>query len=359
MIQNDNQDNFASKSKNDLVNKTNLKNTVDDSISADDKDRIWIGVEDKIDLHYKKKHKQHLLLRVACMLVVLGVISFLVYNTNQKNIIDEPSNIATIVPGTDRAILTLEDGRQIDLTSKVQKDLQRAGVDFVKSENGEIIYKISADNNKSTKGFNTITTPRGGQYRIILPDNSEVLLNASSSLRFAKNINQQSVRVVELTGEGYFSVQKSASKPFVVKTHAQQIQVLGTVFNVNSYDKSIVYTTLLEGSVRLNNQSVLKPGQQGISAALAQRPTVKNVEVSDYVDWVNKQFVFRDESIKEIMNRLSRWYDFDVVYSSSADQSVTFNGELSRYAEVDDILKLLSKTSNLKFDIKDKTILVR
>lgn len=359
MIQRNDKNNSSFKDKSDLVNDTDLKNDINDSLSARDKDRIWIGVEDKIGQYYQKKHSQYTMLRVACALLLFGVISFLIYTTNQNFTLTDQFNVVSIIPGSDRAILTLEDGRKIDLTSQDQDDLKSAGVDFVKTENGEIVYKISAALDKSAKGFNTITTPRGGQYRIILPDDSEVLLNASSSLRFAKNINEQSVRIVELTGEGFFKVQNSDLKPFIVETHAQQIQVLGTVFNVNSYDKSNVYTTLLEGSVQLNKQSVLKPGQQGISAYISQKPIIKRVEVSDYVDWVNKQFVFRDESIKDIMIRLSRWYDFEVIYSSSVDQSITFNGELSRYADVNDILKSLSKTSSLKFEIKDKTIIVR
>lgn len=356
MIQKDNQENHSSKEGNRSVQNSDSSDLPEDNLLKADKARIWIGVEDKIGHYYYKKQRQLTFFRAACALFLVGMISFIVYTNIEKLSLSESSSIAGIVPGSDRAILTLEDGRKIDLTSQDQEDLQSAGVDFIKTQSGEIVYKISAN---ALTGFNTITTPRGGQYRIILPDDSEVLLNASSSIRFAKNINEQSVRVVELTGEGFFKVQKSAVKPFIVNTHGQQVQVLGTVFNVNSYDKSNVYTTLLEGSVQLNNRSVLKPGQQGASIRITQQPIVKNVEVSDYVDWVNKQFIFRDESIKDIMIRLSRWYDFEVIYSSSVDQSITFNGELSRYADVDDLLKLLSKTSNLKFEIKDKTIFVR
>ena len=354
MIENDNRNSFLDQNSND-----NTKKPQDD-IKIEEQGRIWVGIEDKIEQYYMKKYRQRTMLKIACSLLLIGLISFYIYKFSDKNDISSEHHAVTITPGSDKAILTLEDGSQVDLTSGDQDELAEAGVEFVKSEDGQLIYKISALNEEnSIKGFNTITTPRGGQYRIILPDDSEVLLNASSSLRFSKNIGNESIRSVDLTGEGFFKVKKSKIKPFIVNTHGQKIQVLGTVFNVNTYNKSGVYTTLLEGSVRLNDNSILKPGQQGVSKTNKEYVTISDVEVNDYVDWVNKQFVFRDEKIVDIMERLSRWYDFDVVYAANVDMNVTFNGEVSRYTDVEDVLRLLSKTSNLKFVTQGKSIIIK
>lgn len=354
MMQEDNQESFKDKDSND-----NVKHSQDD-INAEDKGRIWVGIEDKIEKHYQKKYRQRAIFKVACVFFLVGVISFLLYNHSATINLSTDSDNVSIVPGSDKAILTLEDGRQIDLTTADENQLSGLGVDFVHMKDGECVYKISSQtNNDSPVGFNTISTPRGGQYRIILPDDSEVLLNASSSLRFSKNIAHESTRLVELTGEGFFKVKKSKERPFIVNTHAQQIRVLGTEFNVNTYNSDKVSTTLIEGSVRLNNKGVLKPGQQGVSIHPNEQPTIKFVEVGDYVDWVNKQFVFKDEKITDIMERLGRWYNFDVQFHHTANLNTTFNGELSRYTDVNDVLKLLSKTSTLKFDIKGNTIIIK
>lgn len=344
--------------KQKFLNSNNNLNTSKDSICNKDSDRIWIGVEDKIEAYYNRKRGFNTVLKVASVFLVLGVIStWIFYYSNSPEL--DTTNVVKILPGTDRAILTLEDGREIDLTKTEEVVLEQAGVELVTSSDGVLVYKISATGSENENGYNTISTPRGGQYKIILPDDSEVLLNASSSLRFPKNINSLAVREIDLTGEGFFSVKKSKEKPFVVHTNGQNIRVLGTVFNVNSYNSSNVITTLLEGSVNINNRKIIRPGQQGITSSSSANPFVKNVDVNDFVDWVNSQFVFRDERITSIMERLSRWYDFEVKYMPTADQATTFNGELSRYTDVQDILHLLSKTSNLKFEIKAKTIFVK
>lgn len=349
MIQEDNQDFTLKKDKN---------TSNDQPISKEVRGRIWVGVEDKIINHYQRKNRHKSFLKVACTILFLGIVGYWYTNFTSKS---DENLVATsqILPGTDKAILTLEDGRQIDLNSTNLNDLEKHGVELITQEDGQLVYKINSNDERNVNGFNTITTPRGGQYRIILPDDSEVLLNASSSLRFAKNIETQKLREVELTGEGFFKVRKSKEKPFIVYTSGQEVRVLGTVFNVNAYNQTGVMTTLLEGSVEINKQKIIKPGQQGISVHSAEAPIIKTVEVEDYVDWVNKQFIFRDEKISDIMERLSRWYDFDVLYAKSVDKTVTFNGELSRYASVNDVLKFLSKTSSLRFEITNKTITVK
>lgn len=354
MMKEDNQDFFSKNDKSDFS-----YDSTDSSVSKEERGRLWNGIEKKIGNHYRKKYRQRVFFKVACSVLVIGIASFW-YNTRYASKEIESTVADNIIfPGSDKAILTLEDGRKVDLTSNDEDELAHVGVKFGKSKDGQIVYKISAPNDKIADGFNTITTPRGGQYRIILPDDSEVLLNASSSLRFSKNIHNQKVRNVELTGEGYFQVKKSKTIPFIVNTHGQQIRVLGTTFNVNAYSNSKVSTTLLEGIVQLNDRKILKPGEQGISSKKSDIPTVNKVEIGAHVDWVNKQFIFRDERITAIMERLGRWYDFDVKYNKSADLSTTFNGELSRYADVNDVLKLLSKTSNLEFEIKARVIYVK
>lgn len=262
-----------------------------------------------------------------------------------------------ITPGTEKAVLTLSDGRQIDLSSISQEGIADQGVEISRNKEGLLQYKVLGQNTNSTTAYNTIETPRGGQYNVLLPDGSEILLNASSKLKFPVNLHLQDQRQVEFSGEGYFQIKKDAAHPFVVKTEAQEMKVLGTAFNVNTYRQAETVTTLIEGKVQVNNQEILRPGQQARSNP--NGTTLKNVQVEDFIDWKNKLFIFRDEPLESIMERVSRWYDVDVKYVNSSNKQIKFNGEVSRYAKVEELLDLLRKTSTVQFAVQGRTIEIR
>lgn len=328
------------------------------NLSADDKARLFQRITAANSaIPFASRTKPNYLRWTAAAALVLSLIggSYLLW---QRQAQEQHTQLThtPILPGENKATLTLSDGRQILLSDKVTETAKDQGISITKTASGLVKYTIDPEAAVGT-GYNTIETPRGGQYEIALPDGSQVTLNAASSLRFAVNMRHQAQRIVELKGEGYFEVAKDAKRPFIVKSNQQEIQVLGTIFNVNSYQSSRSLTTLLEGSVLINKQKKLRPGQQ--AQVDGQEVKIKDVDVADYVDWKNNAFVFRNESLSSIMDRLSRWYNIEYTFDDPQTGDITFNGEVSRYAQVTDVIKLLRLTSKVTFDIQGRSIKIK
>jgi ferric-dicitrate binding protein FerR (iron transport regulator) len=214
--------------------------------------------------------------------------------------------------------------------------------------------------NKSSEVlYNTISTPRGGQYELMLSDGSKVWLNAASSLRFSASFVGKE-RKVELLGEAYFEVAKNAAMPFKVKVHGMEVEVLGTHFNINSYDnESMIRTTLLEGSVKINknnSSSLLKPGQQAQMNKAGEIKIINNVDVEEAIAWKEGKFQFDKADIHDIMRQLARWYDVDVEYKGTV--SSHFGGTISRDVNLSQVLNMLHLTGEVNFQIQDKKVLV-
>lgn len=266
-------------------------------------------------------------------------------------------------PGGNKAILTLADGSQISLTDAGNGELARqSGIIVTKTADGHIVYEITGGaTNQNEAVYNTISTPAGGQYQINLPDGSTVWLNAASSLKYPTVFNEAE-RKVELKGEAYFEVAKNTAKPFIVSTNgagkAQEVTVLGTHFNINSYaDEAVTKTTLLEGSIKvssLNATKILQPGQQ---STLGNSLLVSNVDAALAVDWKNGYFNFDEESITSIMRKLARWYDIDVVYKGEVP-TITFGAALSRDKKLSEILNLIQNTREIHFKIEGRRVIV-
>lgn len=330
----------------------------EESFSAQDKERVWQHIDAKVNPEQIKTTRMPVYYRWAAAAVLLLCLAMGGYFILQRQALkDSPAVLLAndILPGENKAVLTLSDGRQVMLTPNNGESTRDQGVVITKNKAGLLQYKIDPNLVTGT-GYNTIETPRGGQYEVILPDGSKVTLNAESSLRFAVNMQHQHNRVVELKGEGYFDVAKDTRRPFIVKSDQQEIQVLGTVFNVNTYHSSRNLTTLLEGSVLVNKSQKLRPGQQ--AQVEAGRIVIKDVEVNDFVDWKNNSFIFRNENLASIMERIGRWYNIEYAFKDVDVEKVLFNGEISRYAKVEEVLHLLSVASKLEFEIKNRTIVI-
>lgn len=328
-------------------------------LNEDAKIRMWQQIELNTGrastiVPLKRSYKRWVAAAAILICCSLGYYMFSQRPSETNQIVEVPSN--EILPGENKAVLTLSDGRQIALSDKASNRTEDQGVSITKTADGLLRYQIDPDQ-AAGNGFNSISTPRGGQYEVILPDGSQVTLNAASSLKFAVNMHHQDQRVVELTGEGYFKVAKNPKRPFIVKSQHQEIKVLGTVFNVNSYQPTQSQTTLLEGSVLINQKQKLRPGQQAqVGNHLL---LVKEVDVEDYIDWINNKFIFRNESLESIMERVSRWYNIDYTFANTEAKGILFNGEISRYSKVDDVLNLLKLTSKVKFDVTGRQINIR
>lgn len=305
-------------------------------------------------------------LSVAAILTIL-VGGYLWFNTKQSN---QQRNIAAvknqqevIVPGGDKAILTLADGTNIVLDSAGNGTVTNQGNVKVIKLNGAVTYELPKGADKTQVVYNTITTPKGGQYQLVLADGSKVWLNAASSLRYPTVFNETN-RVVELTGEGYFEVTHNPQRPFHVKTGDVEVAVLGTHFNINSYaDEPMVKTTLTQGRVKVSkagNYVFLNPGQQAITQHAKEDDQIRiqnNIDADEVLAWKDGKFAYNGADIKTIMRQAARWYDVDVVYKGNITEM--FSGTLPRSENIEELLKILEATSKVKFEINGKEITVK
>jgi transmembrane sensor len=266
-----------------------------------------------------------------------------------------------IAPGANKAVLTLANGSAIVLDQTIQNGVvTKQGQTIIsKVSNGLLTYKAPATND-ATIHYNTISTPKGGEYRVVLPDGTQVWLNAASSLKFPTAFVGKK-RVVELIGEAYFEVAKNKKMPFSVSTKGVTVEVLGTHFNVNAYnDEATIKTTLLEGSVKLYSgagQIMLVPGQQSSFNKQARTTAVLKVDTEEAVAWKNGNFTFASEDIQSSLRKVSRWYDVDIDYQQNIPKKAIW-GTVSRFGNVSEVLKMIELTGVAHFEISGRRIIV-
>jgi transmembrane sensor len=302
---------------------------------------------------------QWLAASAAIVLLTIGLsVHFL--NTKSASTLAVSNNIR---PGTNNVILTLSNGKRINLNSETNGQIAlQSGISITKSAGGLITYTaVNVTNHPASSIQNNLTTPVGGQWHVMLPDGTQVWLNDASSFSYPSSFSNQKERIVTLVGEAYFEVAKDKNHPFIVKNEQQKIEVLGTHFNVNSYkDEFSIKTTLLEGSVKVSSNTshqfkLLTPGQQSILSA--DKLTVNNADVEEATAWKNGYFRFNDENIQSIMRKLSRWYDIDVIYSGNiSDEGI--NGKVSRSRNISQVLNALEATKTLHFKVEGRRITV-
>jgi transmembrane sensor len=270
-----------------------------------------------------------------------------------------------VLPGSNKAVLTLADGRRIILDNAKKGMLLRQGnTAITKSRDGLLVYNFQSVNSSTTLSnpMNTISIPRGGKYQIVLPDGSKVWLNSSSKLTFPTYFTGTQ-RNVQLAGEAYLEVAKKNGMPFTVKlSNNTEVKVLGTHFNITDYDDdSEIKTTLLEGSVKLSNTAgsvMLVPNQQGVTGRGEQagfKITEANTEAA--IAWKEGNFMFVNEDLKSIMKKISRWYDVDIAYSNNITDR-NFTGTISQFKNVSEVLRLLQLTGAVHFKIEERRIYV-
>ena len=344
-----------------------------DSLDSGLIEKIEIGldrIDEQVPVHNSRiypdvERLRSLWPRITAAASILLFISVGVYFFSQKKrLIKQTVQNQThdITPGGNKAILTLANGSKIVLNEALRGVIARQqNVAINQIQNGKIVYSAKGAPIDSLLVYNTIATPRGGQYQVVLPDGTKVWLNAASSLKYPTAFYGNERRV-ELTGEAYFEVSKNAAKPFFVKTAAQTVEVLGTHFNINSYaDEKATKTTLLEGSVKVyssaNQLSVkLVPGQQALNI-LNQLQVIRDADVDEAVAWKNGKFMFRNTDLQTIMRQLSRWYDVDVEYQGNVTAR-HYIGSINRNVPVSQVFQIL-KTSGINFTIYGRKIIVK
>lgn len=295
----------------------------------------------------------------AVATITLG--TWLYYSANTHRPVADPGQyqIANdIAPGKHTATLTSADGKTIRLSdAKTGVVIAASSLKYNDGTALEPEHSALRQVVESTKL--TATTPRGGTYQVTLADGTKVWLNAASSLHFPSNFKGLANRKVKLTGEAYFEVAKNKAQPFVVEGQGQELEVLGTHFNVNAYpDEGGVKTTLLEGSVKVKNDYtglILKPHEQSVMKD--KQFDVFAVNVEQIVAWKNGQFAFDKQNLQDIMRNIARWYDVEVVYAPDF-KSLPFTGSVSRFKNISSVLKVLELTGSVHFKIEGRRVTV-
>jgi transmembrane sensor len=328
----------------------------------------------------------------SLLLLIIPTIYYFLFNQAEKTnptVTDhkpkpKQQQITTDVqPGVTKATLTLDDGQQIVLDSAINGQIAQQGNIIINNNFGELEYKASIIASQNTAiQYNTLSTTKGETYAVILPDGSKVWLNAASSIHYPTDFSKQERRV-EITGEAYFEVAslqlRSGEKmPFKVAIlpapgtsgYASEIEVLGTNFNVNAYaDEPVIKTTLLEGSVKVtagNEQVTMLPGQQAVISSPATKGSAsakaikinRNIDTSQAIAWKNGVFDFNNTDLKTVMRQIARWYNLGVVYPTEISKE-TFIGKIHRNTKIAGVLAILDSTSNLRFEIIGRTIIVK
>ena len=329
------------------------------SVEIEDKDsesahQNWVALDARIHSQVRiRRLQRYWISAVASLLLITFGATFYYYNVSVST--DRTAVVAgkKIVPGSNRATITLADGSIVDLS-----DGQTGVVvgDHLTYEDGSAISAVATT-------YATLATPRGGQYRITLTDGTKVWLNAASSLQYPARF-EGDTREVTLIGEAYFEVAHNASKPFIVRSGEQQTVVRGTKFNVSAYpDDHQMATTLLEGSVAIQliqgtkgEELLLEPDQQAV--VKDSKMSKRSVDASEAMAWSQGKFMFTDAPLPVIMRQIARWYDVDVTYLQSVDD-VTFTGSISRFENIQDVLRKLALTDRIKFETQERRIIVK
>jgi transmembrane sensor len=320
---------------------------------------------------YSVKKRWMRMAAAASILLILGAAAYWLVRTRETNLPVTPvATIKDILPGGNKAVLILGDSSTIILDSAANGQLaQQGNANIIKQRDGQLIYK-SRSIDHSPLAFNTLRTPRGGQYQLVLPDGSKVWLNAASSITYPTAFEGKE-RKITIDGEAYLEVAHDALKPFIVQANNTEVVVLGTHFNVHAYsDEPVIRTTLIQGKVKVrksaidNRQSaedneqavVLKPGEQAVIVSHSRLTIDHSPDIEEVLAWKNGLFRFNNADIETVMKQVERWYDVDVVYEGPKPEG-HFRGKVPRNVMASEMLKII-EASGVKCKIENKKIII-
>ena len=297
------------------------------------------------------------LLKFAAIMILplsLGVFLLILENKQEKVVYAE----VPVQPGRKQAVLTLSSGQQVMLADTIVH-VNEKGMVISNFPDKELVYKIMNDTMKTETIYNTVTVPRGGEYKLVLADGTIVWLNSDSHIRYPVTFSGNT-RQVELEGEAYFEVAKDVEKPFIVRMNEYNVRVTGTQFNVRNYLNESLATTLVEGGVQIERKGKvdrLRPGQQAVLENNEIRIRVVNVE--EQVAWRHGAFGFTQCRLENIMEELARWYDVDVFYMNQQVKDYHFSAWFKRSSSINEVINILEKTKKISLDLKGRILTVK
>ncbi|UKT65953.1 FecR family protein [Pedobacter mucosus] len=329
-------------------------------------ERLYLTMNEKASKPTDSRSKLWWTFSAAASLLIISTIALLFYK-GEKPAVPHIVNVKPaqeLIPGGNKAILTLANGKKIILDGKNNGIIaSQTGITISKTSNGQLIYQLSkvADQSVDQDAYNTIEVPKGGQYQVTMADGTKVWLNAMSSLKYPLNFKANE-RKIELDGEGYFEVAKNPKAPFRVQTRNQVVEVLGTHFNINAYrNEKAIRTTLLEGSVKVQSSGngktvLLSPGEQ---ASLTDNLLgVKEIDVELAVAWKNGNFMFNKDNLENIMRQLARWYDVEIIYANEKVKNNLLSGTTSRFENASQVFDILELTGLVHFKVEGRRVIV-
>ena len=296
----------------------------------------------------------------AAAVIALFVLNLYDFNSPESSVVE---SFQTIEPGKSKAILTLDNGEKIDLVEEQNLNLQSEETTIIGGGNSITYFTKTFDSKKQK--YNSLKTPRGGEFFIILSDSTKVWLNAESELKYPL-VFLGNKRTVELKGEAFFEVTPNLNRPFQVVSGDQIIEVLGTSFNVSSYhDDAEVVTTLIEGKVKVNSKFgdkkslFLSPNEQSIFNKKNHKIESFKVDPAHFTSWKSGKFYFQQQKLKDITKVLSRWYDVEIFFANSASENKRFTGRFKRYENFDHVRSIIELTEEVTFIKKGRAILIK
>ena len=331
--------------------------------TAFDKVSGWQGYSKKLKETEKKVNRWRVFLRYAAILLIpLSATVYGVLRSGEETV--SLADLNAITPGGTRAELVLPSGEVVDLVAK-SGVISRGENTVINNEGKTLSYKsIGNQAPMDSLRYNEVIVPKGGEYQLVLSDGTLVYLNSMTKIRFPERFSEK-CREVEVCGEAFFEVAENKRVPFVVKTDAYEITVLGTKFNVTAYaDEQVATTTLVEGAVSISGKCIgeakaLRPNEQFVLDRVSGSVEIKNVDVNYYTAWKDGMFRFRDVRLEEIMRVVERWYDMTVVYEDESVRDLHFGFNMSRLETIEPLLNIFELNGKIKITKEGKVLKIK
>ena len=331
--------------------------------TAFDKVSGWQGYSKKLKETEKKVNRWRVFLRYAAILLIpLSATVYGVLRSGEETV--SLADLNAITPGGTRAELVLPSGEVVDLVAK-SGVISRGENTVINNEGKTLSYKsIGNQAPMDSLRYNEVIVPKGGEYQLVLSDGTLVYLNSMTKIRFPERFSEK-CREVEVCGEAFFEVAENKRVPFVVKTDAYEITVLGTKFNVTAYaDEQVATTTLVEGAVSISGKCIgeakaLRPNEQFVLDRVSGSVEIKNLDVNYYTAWKDGMFRFRDVRLEEIMHVVERWYDMTVVYEDESVRDLHFGFNMSRLETIEPLLNIFELNGKIKITKEGKVLKIK